>query len=151
MTRAVLGAGLLVSTLAGCGWSWSGDDSSQLRTAIDELASVGGPGGQEPSSVEVWDCDRPAEMPQGAAIFPYDGIETSATSTREEIDASNAELEDLNEWYAARWEELGWSVRGEHPEVTKEVDGKRLRATVDANNGSTYLITVVRDGAPLCE
>lgn len=145
----MLGAGLVIGLLGGCGLSWSGDDSGRLQAAVDELASVGGPDGQQAEKVAVHGCDDSVEMPMGAAVFEYDGV-TNAGITKAEVDATNAEWQELNEWYAARWKRLGWTVQEEYPQVTKTVDGKRLRASVDANNGSTYTVTVVRDGAGLC-
>lgn len=141
---AVLGVGLLVFAVTGCGLSWSGDDSGRLQDGIDELASVGGPDGNEATDVKVLGCGDDAEMPMGIATFPYDG--PSATDT----DALNADLEQLTKWYEARWKELGWQVRASHPQITKDFDGKRLRASVDAVEATQYSVIVVREGAGLC-
>jgi len=142
---AVLGAGLVLGGLAGCGLSWSGDDSGRLREGIDELASVGGPDGQRPTEVRVLGCDDEAEMPMGIATFAFDGPDDPR-----DVDASNAAWEELSRWYEARWRTLGWKVQQQHPQVSKDVGGKRLRAAVDAVTTDRYSVIVVRDGAGLC-
>ncbi len=141
---AVLGTGLLVWTLAGCGLSWSGDDSGRLEDGIEELASVGGPDGQEATTVEVVGCSDDAEMPMGHASFEHEGPSDT------DVDALNAEVEELSDWYEARWKQLGWTIDEEYPQVSKEFDGKRLRAGVDAVTSTQYSVYVVRDGAGLC-
>jgi hypothetical protein len=115
-----------------------------LELGIEELASVGGPEGQEPSRVAVMGCDDRAEMPMGIATFSRPGPDDG------DVDALNAELDELLDWYEQRWAELGWTIRGELPEVSKEVEGKRLRASVDAVTSTQYSVVVVRDGAGLC-
>lgn len=140
----MLGAGLLVCTMAGCGLSWSGDDSGRLDDGIDELVSVGGPDGQKATTVEVLGCDDDAEMPMGHATFEHDGPSDT------DSDALNAELKDLSAWYEARWKKLGWAIADQFPEVSKTFDGKRLRAGVDAVTSTKYSVYVVRDGAGLC-
>jgi hypothetical protein len=141
----VLRAGLSVSALAGCGLAGWGDDAGRLELGIEELASVGGPEGQEPSWVAVLGCDDDAEMPMGIATFPRTG-----TDDGELVNMLNAELDELSDWYEQRWAELGWTARGESPEVFKEVDGKRLRAVVDGITSTQYSVVVTRDGAGLC-
>ncbi len=140
----MLGAGLLVSTLAGCGLTGSGDDTGRLEVGIEELASVGGPEGQESSRLAVMGCDDDAEMPMGIATFSHAGPDDR------DVDAQNVELDELSDWYEQRWGELGWTIQGERSQVSKEVDGERLRASVDAITSTQYSVVVVRDGAPMC-
>jgi hypothetical protein len=144
LARRVLGAGLLVSALGGCGLAGSGEDAGRLEVGIEELASVGGPAGQEPTSVSVMGCDDDAEMPMGIATFSHAGPDDG------DVDALNAELDRLSEWYEQRWSELGWTIQAEFPEVSKELDGERLRAAVDAVTSTQYSVVVVQDGAAMC-
>lgn len=142
----MLGAGLLVGSLASCGLSWSGDDSGRLQDGIDEIASVGGPEGQDPTRIEIVGCEDDAEVPAGYAFFDHPGPENSF-----DVEAANAELAELIDWYRPRWEALGWEFGdGEYPSATKEVGGKRLRASVDAVTTTGYDVHVVREGAGLC-
>lgn len=136
--------GVLASLLAGCGLSWSSDDSGRLEVAIEELASVGGPDGQEPAEVQVVGCDDDAEMPAGYATFDRTGSEGDGA------EANDTAWEELSAWYEDAWGELGWTTGDVGSGASKEVDGKRLRAAVDAVTESDYAIVVVREGAALC-
>lgn len=138
--------GLLAATLTGCGLSWSGDDSGRLQDGIDELVSVGGPDDQEAKQVEVLGCDDDAEMPVGHAVFEHDGPDDDR-----DVDALNAELAELWDWYGEQWKDLGWEIEDrEYGSAYKDIDGKRMRASVDAVTSTKYSIIVVRDGAGLC-
>ena len=136
--------GVLGSLLAGCGLSWSSDDSGRLEAAIEELASVGGPDGQAPTDVRVVSCDGDAEMPAGYATFERAGSEG------DDPEATNAAFEELSTWYEAKWDALGWTAADDAGGAFKEVDGERLRAAVDAVTESNYALVVVREGAGMC-
>lgn len=144
----VFGTGVLLTALSGCGQPWSSDsDSGRLQDGIDELVSVRGPDGRAPTHVRVLGCDDDAEMPMAIARFDHDGPDDPR-----DADAANAELKELAGWYHARWGDLGWQIEDrEFGSALKEVDGKRMRASLDGVTPTAYSVTVVRDGAGLCD
>lgn len=139
---AIVALVLLAGIASGCGGD--GSDAGRLRSAIDELASVGGPDGRPPADVSIVGCDDHAEMPAGYASYnhPLDP---------HNVDAFNAELAEVGRWYLPRWKALGWKADKAMPgSVTKQVDGTRLRAEIDVGKGTGYAIVVSKDGGALC-
>ena len=141
----VVGGVLAVTGLVGCSGPASGDD---LRSAADELSSVGGPDGQGPTGMKVVGCDDGAELPAAYATYDQE-LPRPKPNDRASTDAFNAALDEVADWYQPRWEDLGWEI-DQNGSAFKEVGGRTLRAGIDGSGSDGYAISVVDDGAGLC-
>ena len=91
------------------------------------------------------DCEDRAEMPMAMASYDFTG-----GPAPQGADATNAAIEEVSDWYLARWREHGWKpVEGIPGAMVKEVNATMVRASIDAS-GDGYGVVATVEGAGLC-
>lgn len=140
----LVGVALALMVFAGEATGCSGTNPP-LRPALEELASVGGPEGEDAFDLAVVECEDGAEVRAGYASYHHAALETSVGEAR------NAEFARVTAWYLPRWRTLGWKADPASPgSAVKHTDGGQLRAAIDVGKGTGYAIVVIDDGDGQC-
>ena len=95
-------------------------------------------------------CDDHVEMPGGYATVSWDRPDLA------DGERANAELERIDAWYRDAWADVGWRAEPApagmaSAPLEKAVDGRRLRAGIDAISADGFEIYVVGATGGLCE